>query len=77
MKKIEVLGTGCAKCVKLYENVRQAANELKLECSIEKVTELPKIMSYGVMLTPALVIDGKVAAAGRVPDPAAIKVMLG
>lgn len=76
MKKIQILGTGCPKCHKLYENARQAAAELKLECEFEKVTELPKIMQFGVMMTPALAVDGKVQVAGKVPDVPAIKVML-
>lgn len=76
MKQIKILGTGCPKCMKLYDNTRQAADELKLDCQIEKVTEIASIMGYGVMTTPALVVDGKVLVAGRVPDTSALKIML-
>ncbi|MCK9558053.1 MAG: thioredoxin family protein [Candidatus Cloacimonetes bacterium] len=62
---IKILGTGCPKCKKLEENARQAINEAGIEASIEKVTDLDKIMDYGVMITPALVIDGKVVASGK------------
>ncbi len=64
---IKVLGTGCAKCEKLEAIVRGAVNTLNLDCEIEKVKDLADIMSYGVMVTPALVIDGKVVLAGELP----------
>lgn len=76
MKTIQILGTGCAKCQKLYENTQKAAEELKLDCKIEKVTELSKIMMMGVMSTPALAVDGKVCISGRVPEVEAIKLFL-
>jgi small redox-active disulfide protein 2 len=76
MKKIQVLGTGCAKCRKLVENAEAAAKELGIEYSIEKVAELSQIMSFGVMMTPALVVDGKVKAVGKVPTQAEIKTIL-
>lgn len=64
--KIEVLGTGCAKCKTLYENVKKAVEESGKTAEIVKVEEIPKIMSYGVMSTPALVIDGQVKFSGKV-----------
>lgn len=68
MKKIEILGPGCPRCNKLEEETRVAAYELGLECRIEKVTDIQKITSYGVMMTPALVVDGQVKIAGKVPS---------
>jgi small redox-active disulfide protein 2 len=68
MKKIQILGTGCAKCTNLAAATEQAATSLGIEYELEKVTELNKIISFGVMMTPALVVDGKVKVAGRVPS---------
>ncbi len=62
---IKILGTGCPKCKKLEENARQALVEAGVDATIEKVTDLDKIMDYGVMITPALVIDEKVLASGK------------
>jgi len=76
MKKIEILGAGCSKCKKLEEETRMAAYELGLECQIEKVTDIQKITSYGVMMTPALVVDGTVKVSGKVPSVEEIKYML-
>lgn len=76
MKKLQVLGTGCPKCKKLAENADAAARALGIEYTIEKVTEINQIMSFGVMLTPALVVDGVVTVAGRVPGVDEIKTML-
>ncbi len=73
---IQVLGTGCAKCRQLEENARRAAEELHLDFRLEKVGSLQEIMSFGVMLTPALVIEGVVKTAGKVPEVAEIKKML-
>jgi small redox-active disulfide protein 2 len=73
---IQILGTGCAKCEKLEERARQAAEELKLDFRIEKVKELQQIMAFGVMITPALVVDGAVKVAGKVPGVEDIKKML-
>jgi small redox-active disulfide protein 2 len=64
---IKVLGTGCPNCKRLEKNVYEALDELKLKADVEKVTEVKDIMSYGVMSTPALVIDGKVVFSGQVP----------
>ena len=68
MKKIEILGTGCAKCTKLYDLVEKTATEENIEFTIEKVSEVNKIMDYGVMMTPALVIDGSVKIVGKIPS---------
>lgn len=67
MKKIQVLGTGCPKCTKLAEAVDAAAKELKLEYELTKVTDITDILSFGVMSTPALVVDGTVVVMGKVP----------
>ncbi|MFA7208770.1 MAG: thioredoxin family protein [Parcubacteria group bacterium] len=70
---IKILGTGCPNCIKLEENTKQALAELKMEARVEKVTEIQEIISYGIMSTPALVIDGVVAMAGQVPNVEKIK----
>ena len=66
MKKIQILGTGCAKCKKLTEHAEKAAQELGIDYEIEKVTDIKQIMSFGVMMAPGLVIDGKVKTTGKV-----------
>jgi small redox-active disulfide protein 2 len=66
--KIEILGTGCAKCSELETKVKQAVAKSKKFVEIEKVADLGKIMGYGVMSTPGLVIDGRVVSTGRVPS---------
>ncbi len=76
MKKIEILGTGCPKCKKLTEQTRQAAGEIGLDCNIEKVEDIQKIMAYGVMMTPALVVDGKVMITGKVPSVDELKKLI-
>lgn len=73
---IKILGTGCPNCQKLEANTKQALEELKIEAVVEKVTEIQDIMSYGVMSTPALVIDEKVEVSGRIPDVSEIKTVL-
>jgi small redox-active disulfide protein 2 len=70
---IKVLGTGCAKCHQLEENVRKAVEELGLDATVEKVENIKDIMKYGVMKTPALVVDEKVKLMGRVPTAEEIK----
>mgnify|MGYP000906044073 CR=1 FL=1 len=70
---IKILGTGCPKCKKLEETARQAVSELGVEAVIEKVTDLNDIMDYGVMMTPALVIDEKVVSSGKLLSVADIK----
>jgi len=77
MRKIQILGTGCPKCKKLAENAEAAAKELGIEFALEKVTEINKIMKFGVMVTPALAIDGQVKLVGKVASPDEIKQMLG
>lgn len=77
MKKIEILGTGCAKCNNLEELTKKAADSLGTEYKLEKVTDIQKIMGYGVMTTPALVVDGIVKSAGRVPSIDEIKKLIG
>ena len=76
MKKIQILGTGCPKCHQLSANAEAAAKELDLEYELTKVTDVNEIMTFGVMLTPALVIDDQVRAMGEVPGVAEIKIML-
>lgn len=76
MKKIQILGTGCAKCRMLAEVAKEAADLLAIEYEIEKVTDINDIMSFGVMITPALVVDGEVKIAGKVPSIDQVKQML-
>ncbi len=68
MKKIQILGAGCPKCKKLAENAETAAKDLGGEFEIEKVTQINEITKFGVMMTPALVIDGHVKTVGKVPS---------
>jgi len=76
MKKLQILGTGCPKCKKLAENVEAAAGALNIDYELEKVTDINDILKFGVMMTPALVVDGKVKVAGKVPAARDIKAML-
>ena len=76
MKKLQILGTGCAKCAALAANTEAAAQELGLVCALEMVTDLKQIMAFGVMTTPALVVDGVVKSVGKVPTPKEIKSFL-
>lgn len=73
---IKVLGTGCAKCHTLEKVTREAVAELNLEADIEKVEDIVKIMGYGVMRTPALVVDEKVLHSGSVPSVKEMKELL-
>ncbi len=66
--KLQILGTGCAKCKKLYHVTELAAKELQLDFKIEKVEDINDIMSFGVMMTPALVIDNQVELVGIIPS---------
>ena len=70
---IKVLGSGCTNCKKLEKNTRRAVEELGIEATIEKVSEYKDIVAYGVMKTPALVVDEKVKLMGRVPSAEEIK----
>lgn len=76
MFKIEVLGTGCAKCNKLEDTARKAADELGVEYEVVKVKDINDIMNYGVMVTPALVVNGVVKVAGKVPAIEEVKKMI-
>lgn len=76
MKKLQILGTGCPKCKKLAENTEAAAKAMGIEYELVKVTDINEIMKFGVMMTPALAVDGQVKVVGKVPDPEAIKSML-
>ncbi len=76
MTTLQILGSGCANCVRLANNVETAAKELGMEFTMEKVTDMQAIMRAGVMRTPALVVDGKVKLYGRVPDVDELKTIL-
>jgi small redox-active disulfide protein 2 len=76
MKKIQILGTGCPKCKKLAELADNAAKEMGIEYLLEKVTDLNEIMDFGVMVTPALAVDGEVKLVGKVPKIDEIKKLL-
>jgi small redox-active disulfide protein 2 len=74
--KIQILGTGCAKCKKLTENAEAAAKELGVPYELEKVTDIQQIMAFRVMMTPALVVDGKIVSSGKVPAVDELKKLL-
>ncbi len=74
--KIQILGTGCSKCKMLTANAEKAVKELGLSVEIEKVTEIQEIMKFRILMTPGLVIDGKVKSSGRLPSSEEIKTML-
>jgi len=76
MMKLQILGTGCPKCAKLAERVEQAARALGVDYELRKVTDLDDIMAMGVMLTPALVVDGEVKVSGKVPSVEEIQSIL-
>ena len=71
--KIEILGMGCSKCKMLYENAAKAVSEAGVRAEVTKVEDMEKIADYDVMMTPALVIDGKVKSAGKIPSAEEIK----
>ena len=73
MKTLQILGTGCPKCGKLAENTEAAAKSLGLEYRMEKVTDIQAIMGFGVMMTPALAVDGVVKVSGKVPSAEEMK----
>jgi small redox-active disulfide protein 2 len=75
--KIEILGTGCAKCSELEAKVKEAVARSGRFVQVEKVSDLQKIMGYGVMSTPGLVIDGKVISTGRIPSVEEILELIG
>ncbi len=74
--KIQVLGTGCAKCKQLTDNAERAVAELGLSVAVEKVEDIREIMKFSVMSTPALVVDGKVRSVGKVLAPEDVKKLL-
>ncbi len=74
--KIQILGTGCPKCHKLAETAAQAADDLGLDYELIKVTSINDIMTFGVMITPALAVDGEVKVVGKVPSVDEIKALL-
>ena len=76
MKKLQILGTGCAKCRSLTERTEQAARALGLDYTLEKVTDLDAIAAFGPVATPALVVDGEIKVAGRVPSAESLEVLL-
>jgi small redox-active disulfide protein 2 len=76
VKRIQVLGTGCPKCKKLAENAEAAAKALGIEYELVKVTTIAEIMKFGVMMTPALAVDGVVKVAGKVPSVDEVKLLL-
>jgi small redox-active disulfide protein 2 len=74
--KIQILGTGCPKCKQLSQHAEEAVKELGLDAGIEKVTQINDIMKFGVMMTPALAIDGQVKSVGKVLSAEEIKKLL-
>jgi small redox-active disulfide protein 2 len=76
VKKIQILGTGCPKCRQLAENAEAAAEALGIEYELVKVTDINAIISFGVMMTPALAVDGQVKLAGKVPSVEEAKKLL-
>ena len=74
--KLEILGTGCIKCRRLYERVQKAVTDLGIEAEVVKVENMNEIISYGVMKTPALAVNGKVEVVGRIPKLAEIKALI-
>ena len=71
--KIQILGTGCPKCKKTYEHAEQAVKELGICAEIEKIEDLKAIMNFGIMVTPAVAIDGDVKVSGKIPSVDEIK----
>lgn len=75
--RLQILGTGCPKCRMLTEHTRRAAQELGLDCEIEKIEDLDRIVEFGVVATPALVVDGEVRVSGQVPTTGRLREILG
>jgi small redox-active disulfide protein 2 len=73
---IQVLGPGCTKCRTLYETVNQAVQETRVEAQVEKVEDIQEIMAFEILMTPGLVINGKVTTAGRVPTVEEVKKLI-
>jgi small redox-active disulfide protein 2 len=76
MVKIEILGPGCPKCKSLFKNVEKAIKDLCLQTEVTKIEDIEKIVEAGVMMTPALVVDGEVKSTGKVPSVDEIKKIL-
>lgn len=76
MKKIQILGTGCPKCKKLFESTQEVVKNNGIEAEIIKVEDINEIMKFGVMMTPALVVDGEVKVVGRVPNLEELKKLI-
>lgn len=74
--KIQILGTGCPKCKKLAENAEAAAKVLQLDCQIEKISDINQIIAFGVMMTPALAVDGEVKMVGKSSSVDELKTVL-
>lgn len=76
MKKLQILGTGCATCTRLAEMTKTAALALELDFELEKVTNMDEIMAFDILATPALVVDGDVKVSGRLPTEDEIRTIL-
>jgi small redox-active disulfide protein 2 len=76
MKTVQILGTGCPKCKKLFETVQQTVRDLGIEAEVTKVEDINEIMKFNVMMTPALAVDGVVKVTGRLPKPDELKTMI-
>jgi small redox-active disulfide protein 2 len=76
VKKLQILGTGCAKCQQLTLQTEKAAQSMGIDYELEKVTDIDQIMSFGVMVTPALAVDGVVKVVGKVPSVEQLKQVL-
>ena len=74
--EIKILGTGCPNCKRLEKNAREALSKMAVEATVTKVTEMQEIMTYEILSTPGLVIDGKVVSSGRVPAVSEISSMI-
>lgn len=77
MMKLQILGTGCLKCVTLAANTEAAARALGIQYELQKVTDIDEILAFGVMVTPALAVNGVVKSCGKVPSPEDIKALIG
>ena len=75
MKKVQILGTGCPKCKKLFEAAQQAVKDLGIEAEVTKVEDINEILKFNVMMTPALAVNGEVKVVGRIPKPDELKAM--
>jgi len=76
MKKVQILGTGCPKCKKLFEAAQQAVKELGIEAEVTKVEDINEILKFNVMMTPALAVDGVIKVVGRMPKPDEIRSLI-